>query len=159
MALFRRKKTLDADAFTLMNLSIRVEAAMMLETLDSARGGQGFSPREEASAMFTVDFLNSVHVLKRAGQSSEDWWSNSNLDDQWEQSSRTDREELLVKTIQFSNMMDKAEYEDIEPLVVHAAVRLKALLVAYACDGIYGSTFLQQLASDPLSFGVHELSS
>jgi hypothetical protein len=57
--------------------------------------------------------------------------------------------------MRFGNALDDAEYDSTQVLLMHANVRLKALVLALACDREYGTAHCKQIATDPLSFGVH----
>ena len=155
--MFKKKKraATHADPWLGMETPVRVEGAMMLELLE-VHQAEPLNLREFMSAMFIADFLSAVHVLRAANVDVDTWWSESNLDEQYDRGSRETREEALRVAMRLGNTLDDADYDSTRALVTHATIRLKALGLALACDHEYGTAYCTQIATDPLSFGVQQ---
>jgi hypothetical protein len=109
-------------------------------------------------AVFTARMLRTARLLSDvAGDNGDKFWRGSMLDEQWDSGSRDERETALTTAMQFQNALDQAEYDDPQFLVMHAAMRLKALLLALGCDAVYGTDLVKRIATDPMQFGVHNL--
>jgi hypothetical protein len=110
-------------------------------------------------SVFTGRLLTSARLLiDMARDTGQSFWHGSNLDDQWEKVSREEREEAFKTAMRFQNALDTGDYgDDRQFLVMHATVRLKALLLATGLDATYRTNLLESIASDPMQFGVQEL--
>jgi hypothetical protein len=96
--------------------------------------------------MWEVDVMPSVNIMKALGISFAAFYDESMLAEQWDTADRDERAARLVQSIQWSNMLDDAEYGDSGRMrAMHATMRLKALGLALACDSSYGTTYLEQL--------------
>jgi hypothetical protein len=154
MGLFRRKR--EVQTFSLG--PIRLEAAAFMEALgDSPWMDKGeFDLRGFITEMFESGFLSTAEMLKALGKDAEAFWLGTNLDEQWDRGSRVQREEALKTAMQFQNALDGVEQDNEGAVVLHATMRLKALLLATGCDATYRTDFLQRIVADPAQFGVHE---
>jgi hypothetical protein len=117
----------------------------------------GFDLHGFYAEMWDVELMPSVNALKGLGLSAAVFYEGANLSEQWESGERDTQTSSLVTAIQFTNMLDDAEYDDAGVASLHGTMRTKALGLALACDSVHGTTYLADLATDPLQFGVHSM--
>lgn len=162
MGLFKRKQ--QQEDYLVILVPVRLEAAALMEGMGSdspwsATDGT-FDLASFFAEMWDVEFmLPTAKLLKSLGITSDSFYEESNLPEQWDQGTKDERLSRFVQSMQWSNMMDEAEYDRSDPRIVasHATLRLKAVGLALACDSTYGTSYLHEIVGDPLSFGVHEM--
>jgi hypothetical protein len=153
VGLFKRKKQIDLGLPPLAD-----EALVLREGAGHnspwVRAGR-FDLRGFYSEMWEVGLMPSAKALEGLGLDAATFYDGANLELQWDHGDADEHEAALLTAIQYANMLADAEYNDVEVAVMHGMMRAKALGLALACDSTHGTTYLRQLANDPLQFGVH----
>ncbi len=158
MAFLRRKKQREPGS-QLSSIADEAEPLKQVTDADPLMTDGEFDLATFTDSVFTGRLLTSARLLiDIAGDTGQSFWHGSNLDDQWERVSREEREEAFKTAMRFQNALDTSDYgDDRQFLVMHATVRLKALLLATGLDATYRTNLLESIASDPMQFGVQEL--
>ena len=155
---FLRRKKQRQPGIELGSIGDEAEPLMQVRDAEALLSNGEFDLSAFTGAVFTGGLLTSARLLiDMAGDTAEKFWHGSNLDDQWEKGSREEREDAFKTAMRFQNALDDGDYgEDPQFLTMHAALRLKALLLATGLDATYRTDLLERIASDPMQFGVQE---
>ncbi len=140
-----------------------VEAAIIGRGIEDSRhmylrGPQSFQIRRLVEDLFDApDVVSSIEILKDFGMTAKGFYEEALLKEQWEAADVDQREARLLKDIRYANKLDLVEYGDDERmLVLHALIRAKVFVFAWAFDAVYSSDYSVRLSRDPSAFGQDE---